>query len=103
MFLMPPSVQDWLPKEHLARFVVEVVEQLDLRALRDSYAGCGSAAHHPEMLGALLFYGYATGIRASRQGSKRQRANRLRFFLSLLTRTPITMLSQIFESVSCPS
>jgi len=67
MFLMPPSVQDWLPKEHLARFVVEVVEQLDLRVLRNSYAGRGSAAYHPEMLVALLFYGYATGIRASRK------------------------------------
>jgi transposase len=67
LFLMPPSVQDWLPKEHLARFVVEVVEQLDLRALRESYAGRGSAAYHPEMLVALLFYGYATDVRASRK------------------------------------
>lgn len=67
MFLMPPSVQDWLPKEHLARFVVEIVEQLDLRVLRESYAGRGSAAYHPEMLVALLFYGYATGVRASRK------------------------------------
>ena len=67
LFLMPPSVQDWLPKEHFARFVVEIVEQLDLRALRESYAGRGSAAYHPEMLVALLFYGYATGIRASRK------------------------------------
>ena len=67
LFLMPPSVQDWLPKQHLARFVVEVVEQLDLRALRESYAGRGSAAYHPEMLVALLFYGYATGVRASRK------------------------------------
>ena len=67
LFLMPPSVQDWLPKEHLARFVVEVVEQLDLRSLRESYAGRGSAAYHPEMLVALLFYGYATDVRASRK------------------------------------
>jgi transposase len=67
LFLMPPSVQDWLPSEHLARFVVEVVEQLDLRALRESYAGRGSAAYHPEMLVALLFYGYATDVRASRK------------------------------------
>ena len=67
LFLMPPSVQDWLPKEHLARFVIEVVEQLDLRALRESYAGRGSAAYHPEMLVALLFYGYATDVRASRK------------------------------------
>ncbi len=67
LFLMPPSVQDWLPKNHLARFVVEIVEQLDLRALRESYAGRGSAAYHPEMLVALLFYGYSTGVRASRK------------------------------------
>jgi transposase len=67
LFLMPPSVQDWIPKEHLARFVVEIVEQLDLRVLRESYAGRGSAAYHPEMLVALVFYGYATGVRASRK------------------------------------
>lgn len=67
MFLMPPSIQDWLPKGHLARFVVEIVEQLDLGALCESYAGRGSAAYHPEMLVALLFYGYATGVRASRR------------------------------------
>jgi transposase len=67
LFLMPPSVQDWLPENHLARFVVDLVSQLDLRQIRDSYAGRGSAAYHPEMLIALLFYGYATGTRASRK------------------------------------
>jgi transposase len=65
LFLMPPSMQEWLPPEHLARFVVELVTQLDLRVLRESYAGRGSAAYHPEMLVALLFYGYATGVRSS--------------------------------------
>jgi transposase len=67
LFLMPPSVQEWLPEKHLARFVVDLVAQLDLRAMRESYDGRGSAAYHPEMLVALLFYGYATGIRASRK------------------------------------
>ena len=67
LFLMPPSLQDWLPENHLARFVVDLVSQLDLRQIRDSYAGRGSAAYHPEMLIALLFYGYATGTRASRK------------------------------------
>jgi transposase len=65
LFLMPPSMQEWLPPEHLARFVVELVTQLDLRVLRESYAGRGSAAYHPEMLVALLCYGYATGVRSS--------------------------------------
>ena len=66
-FLLPPSVQDWLPKGHLARFVVDVVEQLDLRSLKESYAGRGSRPYNPAMLLALLFYGYATGVFSSRK------------------------------------
>jgi transposase len=65
-FLFPPSVQEWLPEDHLARFVVDVVEQLDLSELEGSYAGRGSDAHHPAMLVALLLYGYATGTFSSR-------------------------------------
>jgi len=66
-YLLPPSVQDWLPEGHLARFVVEIVEQLDLRSLKASYAGRGSQPYHPAMLLALLFYGYATGVFSSRK------------------------------------
>ena len=66
-YLLPPSVQDWLPEEHLARFVVEVASKLDLRDLEKEYAGRGWKAYHPEMLLALLFYGYATGVFASRK------------------------------------
>jgi transposase len=67
MYLLPPSVQDWLPEGHLARFVVEIVERLDLRSLKASYTGCGSKPYNPEMLLALLFYGYATGVFSSRK------------------------------------
>jgi len=65
-YLLPPSVQEWLPAGHLARFVVEIVGQLDFRSLKASYAGRGSQPYHPEMLAALLFYGYATGVFSSR-------------------------------------
>ena len=65
--LLPPSVQDWLPESHLARFVVEVVSKLDLGELERAYAGRGSKAYHPEMLLAMLFYGYATGVFSSRK------------------------------------
>jgi transposase len=65
-FLFPPSVQEWLPEDHLARFMVDVVEQLDLSGLEQSYAGRGSDAHHPALLVALLLYGYATGVFSSR-------------------------------------
>lgn len=67
LFLLPPSLDDWLPEGHLARFIVEVVAQLDLTLIKAAYAGRGSKAHHPEMLLALLFYGYATGVFSSRK------------------------------------
>lgn len=70
-YLLPPSVQDWLPDTHLARFVVEIVEQLDLRSLKQSYAGRGSRPYHPEMMLALLFYGYASGVFSSRELERR--------------------------------
>src|SRR5271156_1593648 len=66
-FLLPPSVDEWLPEKHLARFVVEVVDGLDLRAMSGSYRGSGSASYHPRMLLGLLVYGYATGVFSSRK------------------------------------
>lgn len=66
-YLFPPSMQDWLPEDHLARFVVEVVDQLDLSELTRQYAGRGSHAHHPAVLLSLLIYGYATGVFSSRK------------------------------------
>jgi len=49
-FLLPPSVDEWLPEKHLARFVVEVIDGMDLRAMSGSYRGSGSASYHPRML-----------------------------------------------------
>ena len=66
-FLLPPSVQEWLPEDHLARYVVEVVECLDLSDLGRAYAGKGSAAYHPALLLSLLIYGYATGCYSTRK------------------------------------
>jgi transposase len=66
-FLLPPSVDEWLPEKHLARFVVEVIEGLDLRTLSARYRGSGSASYHPALLLGLLVYGYATGVFSSRK------------------------------------
>ena len=65
-FLMPPSVDEWLPQRHLARFVVEVIEGLDLRAMTGSYRGSGEASYHPRLLLGLIIYGYAIGVFSSR-------------------------------------
>lgn len=66
-YLLPPSVDEWLPSNHLARFVVEVIDRLDLDELTRQYAGRGSAAHHPSVLLGLLVYGYANGVHSSRK------------------------------------
>ena len=66
-FLLPPSVEDWLPRDHLARFVVDIVDQLDLSALTRQYRGTGSAAYHPTVMLGLLIYGYSTGVYSSRR------------------------------------
>jgi transposase len=66
-YLLPPSVDEWLPQKHLARFVVEVIDGLDLSALSRSYRGTGSASYHPSLLLGVLVYGYATGVFSSRK------------------------------------
>jgi transposase len=65
-FLLPPSVDEWLPERHLARFVVEIIDGLDLSELVTAYRGSGSASYHPAMLLGLLVYGYSTKTFSSR-------------------------------------
>ena len=67
LYLLPPSIQEWLPEEHLARFVIDIVDQLDLRELEAGYGGGGKQPYHPALLLSLLFYGYATGVFSSRK------------------------------------
>ena len=66
-YLFPPSMRDWLPEHHLARFIVEIVEQLDLKEMERAYGRSGSAAFHPALLLSILVYGYATGVFSSRK------------------------------------
>ena len=66
-YLMPPTVDEWLPQRHLARFVAEVVDSLDLKAMSKAYRGSGSASYHPSTLLSVLIYGYATGVFSSRK------------------------------------
>jgi len=66
-YLLPPSVDEWLPEKHLARFIVEVIDSLDLERMSGAYRGSGSASYHPRMPLGLLVYGYATGVFSSRK------------------------------------
>ena len=67
MMRLPPCIQDWLPEDHLARFVAEVVDQLDLSSIARQYSGKGKRPYSPSLLLSLLFYGYSTGVFASRK------------------------------------
>ena len=66
-YLFPPSMNDWLPEQHLARFIVEIVEQLDVQPMARAYGTSGSAPFHPALLLSILVYGYATGVFSSRK------------------------------------
>jgi transposase len=69
-FLMPPSLQDWLPENHLARFIADVVNELDLSSIYGEYErkdGRGLSAYHPLLITRLLLYGYCIGITSSRK------------------------------------
>ena len=68
VFLMPPDVREWLPENHLAWFVIDAVEGMDLAAFYAAYRhdGHGRPAYEPTMMVALLLYAYARGIRSSR-------------------------------------
>src|SRR5271163_49149 len=66
-YVLPPSVDEWLPEKHLARFIGEVIDDLDLGRMSGAYRGTGSASYHPRMLLGILVYGYATGVFSSRK------------------------------------
>ncbi len=71
--LLPPSLREWLPEEHLAWFVLDAVAEMDLGAFYASYRddGWGRAAHDPAMMVALFVYAYAIGVRSSRAIERR--------------------------------
>lgn len=68
-FLLPPSLTDWLPPDHLAWFVLDAVAELDLSEFVKAYRadGRGGAAHDPSMMAGLLLYAYCTGVVSSRK------------------------------------
>ena len=66
-FLMPPGIQEWLPQRHLARFIVDTVDILNLNDIYKEYTKGGKEAYDPKALLCLLFYGYAIGVFSSRK------------------------------------
>lgn len=72
LLLMPPSLGDWVPEDHLARFVSDLVDTLDLSAIEDTYTEeRGYPPYHPCMMVKVLLYAYCTGIYSSRRMAER--------------------------------
>jgi transposase len=73
MFLLPPSLRDWLPENHLVYFVSDVVDQLDLSAIESVYEkdDRGQPPYHPRMMTKILVYAYCVGVYSSRKIQKR--------------------------------
>ena len=97
---MPPSLREWLPEDHLAWFVIDAVEEMDLGAFYGAYRadGHGRAAHDPAMMVALLLYAYARGS-APRGGSSAVRGGR-RLPGDRANQRPITRRSRGFASAT---
>ena len=73
IMLMPPSLDDKIPQDHLARYISKVVDQLNLKEIEDGYSDLGCHAYHPRMLLKVILYGYSIGIRSSRRMQKESR------------------------------
>lgn len=66
MFLLPPSLDEWVPKDHPARILSEILERIDIKGFREAKTE-GRPAYHPRMMLKVLLWGYANGIRSSRK------------------------------------
>ena len=65
MMLLPPDIQEMIPRNHLVRAMNMVVEQLDMSKICDSYSEEGQPGYHPKILVKILLYGYSIGVRSS--------------------------------------
>ena len=68
--ILPQSIEDWLPEGHLAKFIVSIVDQLDLSELEKMYSAKGGKAYPVQLMLALIFYAYITGTYSSRKIEK---------------------------------
>ena len=97
--LLPPSLKEWLPEGHLAYFIAETVDLMDLSAFHQHYQGDGrrNQPFHPRMMVKVLLYGYATGVFSSRKVARKMRED-VAFRVLAAGNFPATGPSQSFDS-----
>src|ERR1022692_11464 len=86
LFLLPPSVADFVPEGHLARVIDEVVETLDTKAIEDKYSEFGQKSYHPKSIIKLLFYGYGIGLMSGRKIARQCESDTAFMFLARMYR-----------------
>src|SRR5258708_34697595 len=86
LFLLPPSVEDFVPEDHLARVIDEVVETLDTTAIENQYSVLGQKSYHPKSILKLLFYGYSIGVMSGRKIARHCESDTAFMFLARMYR-----------------
>jgi transposase len=84
IYLLPPSVNEFIPKDHLSRVISEVVEQIDTTNIENKYSHLGQKSYHPKIMLKILYYGYCIGIRSGRKISKRCETDTAFMYLSAM-------------------
>jgi len=93
MMLLPPDIQEMIPKNHIVRAIDSVVEQLEMRKMYESYSEEGQPGYHPKMLLKILLYGYSIGVRSSRKLSQRIESDIYFMYLSAMQRPDFRTIS----------
>lgn len=86
IFLLPPSVEDFIPESHLARVIDEVVETLDTSVIENKYSSLGQKSYHPKSIIKLLFYGYSIGVMSGRKIAQQCESDTAFMFLARMYR-----------------
>src|ERR1700722_18406805 len=86
MFLLPPSVEDFVPQGHLARVISEIVETMDTQSIEQQYSFKGQKSYHPKILLKLLIFGYSTGVVSGRKIATKCESDTAFMFLSSMYR-----------------
>ncbi len=86
LYLLPPSIEDFVPASHLARVIDEIVEGLDTSSIEERYSEIGQKSYHPKILLKLLIYGYSTGVVSGRKMATKCESDTAYMFLASMYR-----------------
>ena len=102
LFLLPPSIEDFVPAGHLARVVNDIVDTIDVSAIENKYSMLGQKSYHPHLVLKLLFYGYCTGVRSGRKIAAACQQDTAFMFLACMYKPDFRTINDFFAAVGVP-